>query len=81
MRVTKTAWFGPKRYGWGWSPRSWQGWVVTIAFGVMGQILPNVLPRRAALATLGLVAAFVAVVVLTGDPPGSRRDAPAPAST
>jgi hypothetical protein len=21
-------WFGPKRIGWGWSPRSWEGWLV-----------------------------------------------------
>lgn len=23
-------WFGPKRIGWGISPRSWQGWLVTL---------------------------------------------------
>jgi hypothetical protein len=22
-------WFGPKRYGWGFTPISWQGWVLT----------------------------------------------------
>ena len=73
-RVTRTAWFGPKRWGWGWSPVSWQGWVVTVAFAAVGQILRNVLPpRRAALMALAMVAAFLGVVVLTGDPPGSRR--------
>ena len=76
-RVTRTAWFGPKRWGWGWSPVSWQGWAVTVAFAAVGQVLKNVLPPRratlATLATLALVAAFLGVVVLTGDPPGSRR--------
>ena len=24
-------WFGPKTIGWGVSPKSWQGWVVTAA--------------------------------------------------
>ncbi len=24
------AWFRPKRIGWGWTPQTWQGWVVTI---------------------------------------------------
>lgn len=73
-RVTKTAWFGPKRWGWGWSPVSWQGWVVTLAFAVVGQVLNNTLPRRrAALVTVGMVAAFLGVVALTGDPPGHRR--------
>jgi len=25
-------WFGPKRYGYGFGPRGWQGWLATIAF-------------------------------------------------
>lgn len=28
----KPAWFGPKRVGWGISPKTWQGWAITIAF-------------------------------------------------
>ena len=73
-RVTKTAWFGPKRWGWGWTPASWQGWMVTLAFGVIGQVLQNRLPpRRAMVATAVMVAAFMGVVVLTGDSPGTRR--------
>ena len=28
----KRGWFGPKRIGWGVSPRSWQGWAVTAVF-------------------------------------------------
>jgi len=23
-------WFGPKRFGWGIGPRTWQGWAVTV---------------------------------------------------
>lgn len=25
----KRPWFGPKRIGWGYSPRTWQGWLVS----------------------------------------------------
>ncbi len=25
-------WFRPKRYGWGFTPVSWQGWVLTGAY-------------------------------------------------
>jgi hypothetical protein len=25
-------WFGPRRYGWGLKPVSWQGWVCTAAY-------------------------------------------------
>lgn len=28
----RNGWFGPKKIGWGVSPRSWQGWVVTAIF-------------------------------------------------
>ncbi|MSO92108.1 MAG: hypothetical protein EXQ86_01745 [Rhodospirillales bacterium] len=27
-------WFKAKRYGWGWTPATWQGWAVTIFFVV-----------------------------------------------
>ncbi|WP_153275317.1 hypothetical protein [Rhodococcus sp. P1Y] len=25
-------WFGPKRIGWGYSPRTWEGWVTLAVF-------------------------------------------------
>jgi|GEM_PF-480041 len=28
----KQAWFGPKRVGYGYSPRTWQGWLIIIVF-------------------------------------------------
>jgi len=27
-----SSWFRPKRYGYGATPRTWQGWLLTIAF-------------------------------------------------
>jgi hypothetical protein len=27
--VAGRPWFGPRRYGWGLKPASWQGWVLT----------------------------------------------------
>src|ERR1017187_3853617 len=35
-RMTKQAWFGPKRLGWGLAPRSWQGWLVGQPVQVQG---------------------------------------------
>ena len=32
MRRTKKAWFKTKRYGWGWMPATWQGWLVLAAY-------------------------------------------------
>jgi hypothetical protein len=73
-RLTRTAWFGPKRYlGWGWRIASWQGWVVTgVALGLVldaRRLWPSVaLPMIVVVLVL-----YLAVVVLTGDPPGGPR--------
>jgi hypothetical protein len=33
-------WFCTKRYGWGWTPCTWEGWLVTlIAAGAIGWIV------------------------------------------
>jgi hypothetical protein len=32
--VAERPWFGPKRYGWGLTPISWQGWVLTASYVV-----------------------------------------------
>ena len=28
MKQERTIWFVAKRYGWGWTPATWQGWLV-----------------------------------------------------
>lgn len=28
-------WFKRKRYGWGWTPSTWQGWLVTLVYIVL----------------------------------------------
>ena len=28
-------WFAPRRFGWGWTPISWQGWAITLGFIVL----------------------------------------------
>jgi len=32
--MTGRPWFGPRRYGWGLTPVSWQGWLLTGAYVV-----------------------------------------------
>jgi hypothetical protein len=31
-RITKKRWFGPKYVGWGPAPKSWEGWLVILAW-------------------------------------------------
>ncbi|MDQ4212904.1 hypothetical protein [Microbacterium capsulatum] len=42
----KNPWFRPKRTGWGWSPNTWQGWLIT-ALAVAIIIAAVVLTRGA----------------------------------
>ena len=30
--MKKVIWFKAKKYGWGWSPATWQGWLITLIF-------------------------------------------------
>lgn len=71
-RLTKTAWFGPKRHlGWGWRPVAWQGWVVVIVF--VGLSLASTLALSGTASAVGvvvLIALLLGIIVVTGDPPG-----------
>lgn len=35
MEKTKNNWFVLKKYGWGWTPSTWQGWSVSAVFFVI----------------------------------------------
>jgi hypothetical protein len=70
--ITKHPWFGPKEFGWGWRPVSWQGWLATGVFvAVVGAAVAYFKPTLTAL-LIGLVsfAAFLGVIFLTGSKPG-----------
>jgi len=72
-------WFKRKIYGWGWTPVTWQGWLVTLAIiGVLiwnalridatadsaGDVLFNVIPQTAVLVLL-----LIAIAWRTGESP------------
>ena len=70
--ITKHAWFGPKRIGWGWTPVSWEGWLVTALFvAVVGAGAITFGHGPAFLYfVIGAVAALGLICWLTGTPPG-----------
>ncbi len=43
---TKKYWFAAKTYGWGWTPATWQGWLILVIF--VGLIVVNFLRIDAA---------------------------------
>jgi hypothetical protein len=78
-------WFRAKRYGWGWTPITIQGWLVLAAYVAAVTVDVVVLIHRVraddnfqwALTTFclwlaGLVATLIAVCWLTGERPGWR---------
>jgi len=74
LRRTRRAWFGPKRLmGWGWRVTSWQGWVVTaVAVGLI--VAARVVwGGHAWPAIIAVLAVYLAIALLTGDPPGGPR--------
>jgi len=77
MRVTRTAWFGPKRLiGWGWSPVTWQGWLLTAAAVAVAGVSAVRWPRASPVPAIVVVVAYLLAVLLTGDPPGGPRSRP-----
>ena len=70
--ITRKPWFGPRRFGWGWTPVAWEGWLVTgvivVLIVVSGTVLP---PTARTVAVIALVAVLMAVCYLTGGAPGS----------
>jgi hypothetical protein len=64
--IPGTAWFGPKRIGWGVSPRSLAGWIVTalMVISVVAVVLHN--PQQFYLALIP-VAIFAVIAALTYD--------------
>ncbi|HEV7691438.1 MAG TPA: hypothetical protein VGO52_11465 [Hyphomonadaceae bacterium] len=75
----KPGWFGPKRFGIGVAPRSWQGWVVSlgavaILAAVMRWVRPAIsealglpLPLATGIIVVAWLALLGAVIALTYD--------------
>lgn len=77
-RVGTKLWFGPRRLGYGWTPVSWEGWLVSI-LGVVGILAPFALStgqRRGSgymAWTLFVVAMLLFACVLKGSSPGGSE--------
>ena len=56
-------WFKRKRFGWGWVPVTWQGWVVTLAFVVALIVAAAQLPTQPQKPTWEQIFRFVIIAV------------------
>jgi hypothetical protein len=67
--IGRKAWFGPRRYGWGLSPVTAEGWGV-VAVAVGAAIVLVSVDRHARWLSLIVVAALIAITFLKGTSPG-----------
>jgi len=42
MKTEKTYWFGAKRMGVGFGPRTWQGWAATGVYAILMFVVPQI---------------------------------------
>ena len=58
--------FGPKRFGFGISPRGWRGWGLTLLVVIAGLAMPQFLSGNWLIgAETALIALFLIIMVLT----------------
>ena len=74
-RLTKKAWFHKRRIGWGVSPASLEGWLVTIGFIIIAPLVgmhycEESITRYAILTAMVVI--LIAIIHLTGEAPGSE---------
>ena len=60
-----TDWFAPRRFGWGWTPISWQGWALTLAFVALALWTITRFHSRPAMIAAIIVPAFVILLLVT----------------
>ena len=73
----KTLYFKRKTYGWGWTPVTWQGWGITIAYAVILIVLSSSVDWNNekeimlmfVLPLIILTTAFVCIAYKTGEKP------------
>ncbi len=63
MNNSQNLWFKRKRYGWGWTPSAWQGWLVTLVYVVILVALSLVVDENSSPRDIILTFAFPLVLV------------------
>lgn len=74
--ITKKPWFRPKRWGWGWMPITWQGWLVILIFvGVIFLLAINIGSLGQTKFSIGIAISVIILIIicyLTGKKPESK---------
>jgi hypothetical protein len=62
----KQPWFGPKPFGYGYGPRSWQGWVVTAVLVAFVILVATVTRGRMPGMLIGIIPAIAVPFIIMG---------------
>lgn len=76
-------WFRKRKYGWGWTPSTWEGWLITLIFLCVYLYVALTMSDEAVaeegmfrilfLPLLALVILFLAIVWKKGEPLGKNK--------
>jgi hypothetical protein len=62
----KQPWFGPKRFGYGYGPRSWQGWVVSAVLVLFVILVATVTKGHMPGMLIGVIPAIAVPFIIMG---------------
>jgi hypothetical protein len=62
----KQPWFGPKRFGYGYGPRTWQGWVVTAVLVLFVILVATVTKGHMPGILIGIIPAIAVPFIIMG---------------
>ena len=60
----KKLWFKRKRFGWGWYPSTWEGWLVTGGYLVLVLLIASMAKRTYHAWTILLPVLFLTVILI-----------------
>jgi len=70
------AWFGRKKFGWGWGPATWQGWLTVAVYGLVVFLIGHFFPLRTAgglyYVAIGVATLALLIVAVATSRPSQR---------
>lgn len=60
-------WFKKKRFGWGWSPATWEGWLVVLLYTLAVTLVSILLPAQRGFLVMLLTALLIFICWLKGE--------------
>ncbi len=63
--LKKNYWFKAKLYGWGWTPATWQGWLITIGYVALLTVFLGSVDENSAMKEVVFMAVIPSILLTT----------------